>query len=113
MNPFFAMLTAYPVDRLEFIVLFVPSLIVGALTDSFVEMLLEPMCPLIMNHARHVLPPRMLSGCIGWIAEFGQAGSALLPFFTSLLASNVALKVFRPLCAFPVHPRPSLVSDCV
>ena len=91
------MLTAYPVDRLELMVLFVPSLIMGALTDSFVEMLLEPMCPLVMNHTRRVLPPWMLSGCVGWIAEFGQAGSALLPFFTGLLASRFGIVSLQPL----------------
>ena len=70
MNSFFTMLTARSVDRLELIILFVPSLIVGALTASFLGMLLELRFPLVMNHVRHVLPPRLLSGCIGWIAQF-------------------------------------------
>ena len=90
-------LTLCLIDRLELIVWFVPSLIGSALAVSFVGMLLGPMYPLVMNHARHVLPPWLLSGCIGWIAGFGQAGSALVPFLTGLLASKVGLKVLQPL----------------
>ncbi|TBU31097.1 MFS general substrate transporter [Dichomitus squalens] len=82
---------------LEVVVWFVPSLVGDALAVSFVGMLLGPMYPLVMNHARHVLPPWLLNGCIGWIAGFGQAGSALLPLLTGLLASKVGIKVLQPL----------------
>ncbi|KAI1791193.1 MFS general substrate transporter [Ganoderma leucocontextum] len=82
---------------LEVVVWLVPSLIGGAVAVSFVGMLLGPMYPLVMNHARHVLPPWLLTGCIGWIAGFGQAGSAFLPFVTGALASKVGIKVLQPL----------------
>ena len=75
----------------------VPSLIGGAVAVSFVGMFLGPMYPLVMNHARHVLLPWLLTGCIGWIAGFGQAGSAFLPFVTGALASKVGIKVLQPL----------------
>ncbi|KAM5543017.1 hypothetical protein V8D89_003401 [Ganoderma adspersum] len=82
---------------LEVVVWLVPSLIGGAVAVSFVGMLLGPMYPLVMNHARQVLPPWLLTGCIGWIAGFGQAGSAFLPFVTGALASKVGIKVLQPL----------------
>ena len=50
-----------------------------------------------MNHASRVLPPWLLTGCIGWIAGFGQAGSAVLPFLTGALAGNVGIKSLQPL----------------
>ncbi len=84
-------------NRLQIVVWLVPSLIGGAVAVSFVGVLLGPMYPLVMNHARHVLPPWLLTGCIGWIAGFGQAGSAFLPFVTVALASKVGIKVLQPL----------------
>ncbi|PIL33534.1 MFS general substrate transporter [Ganoderma sinense ZZ0214-1] len=82
---------------LEVVIWLVPSLIGGAVAVAFVGMLLGPMYPLVMNHARHVLPPWLLTGCIGWIAGFGQAGSAFLPFVTGALASKVGIEVLQPL----------------
>lgn len=51
-----------------------------------------------MNHAGRVFPSWLLSGCIGWMAGFGQAGSAILPFLTGALASKVGIKSLQPLC---------------
>ena len=82
---------------LEIVIWLVPSLVGGAIAVSFIGMLLGPMYPLVVNHARHVLPPWLLSGSIGWIAGFGQAGSAFLPFITGALASKVGIKVLQPL----------------
>ncbi|KAH9942152.1 MFS general substrate transporter [Epithele typhae] len=82
--------------RLELVVWLVPSLVGGAVAVAFVGMLLGPMYPLVVNHARQVLPPWLLSGSIGWIAGFGQAGSAFLPFVTGALASKVGIKVLQP-----------------
>ena len=64
---------------------------------SFVGVLLGPIYPIVMNHASRVLPPGLLTGSIGWIAGFGQAGSALLPFLTGALASRVGIKSLQPL----------------
>lgn len=75
----------------------VPSLIGGGIAVSFVGVLLRPIYPIVMNHAARVLPPWILTGCIGWIAGFGQAGSALLPFLTGALASRVGIKSLQPL----------------
>ncbi|KAI0760312.1 MFS general substrate transporter [Fomes fomentarius] len=82
---------------LELVVWLVPSLIGGAVAVSFVGVLLGPIYPIVMNHAGRVLPPWLLTGSIGWIAGFGQAGSALLPFMTGALASRVGIKSLQPL----------------
>ncbi|KAH9852210.1 MFS general substrate transporter [Lenzites betulinus] len=82
---------------LELVIWLVPSLIGGGIAVSFVGVLLGPIYPIVMNHAARVLPPWLLTGCIGWIAGFGQAGSALIPFVTGALASRVGIKSLQPL----------------
>ena len=86
-----------PTHSLELIVWLVPSLIGGAVAVSLVGVLLGPMYPMVMNHAGRVLPTRLLTGSIGWIAGFGQAGSAFLPFLTGALASKTGIKSLQPL----------------
>ena len=86
--------------RLELVIWLVPSLIGGAVAVSFVGVLLGPIYPIVMNHASRVLPPKLLTGSIGWIAGFGQAGSALLPFLTGALASRVGIKRLQPLYVY-------------
>ncbi|PCH35321.1 MFS general substrate transporter [Wolfiporia cocos MD-104 SS10] len=102
---------------LELVVWLVPSIIGGAVAVSFVGMLLGPIYPIVMNHSGRILPPWLLTGCIGWIAGFGQAGSAFLPFLTGLLASKEGIKSLQPLlvsmmsfmvflwAVVPNHPR--------
>ncbi|KAJ7269868.1 major facilitator superfamily domain-containing protein [Mycena rebaudengoi] len=82
---------------LELIVWLVPSLIGGAVAVSLVGVLLGPIYPITMNHAGRVLPRWLLTGSIGWIAGFGQAGSALFPFMTGALASRSGIKSLQPL----------------
>jgi len=81
---------------LELIVWLVPSLIGGAVAVAFVGVFLGPIYPIVMNHSGRILPPWLLTGCIGWIAGFGQAGSAFLPFLTGLLASKEGIKSLQP-----------------
>ena len=76
---------------------FVPSLIGDAVAVSLVGVLLGPFYPITMNYAGRILPRWLLTGCIGWIAGFGQAGSAVLPFITGALASTVGIKSLQPL----------------
>lgn len=75
----------------------VPSLIGGGVAVSFVGVLLGPIYPIVMNHAGRILPPRLLTGSIGWMAGFGQAGSAVLPFITGTIASKTGIKGLQPL----------------
>ncbi|KAJ6627844.1 major facilitator superfamily domain-containing protein [Mycena sp. CBHHK59/15] len=81
---------------LELIVWLVPSLIGGAVAVSLVGVFLGPMYPIAMNHAGRVLPRWLLPGSIGWIAGFGQAGSAILPFITGALASKTGIRSLQP-----------------
>jgi len=75
------------------------------------------MYPICMNEAGRVLPRKILTGSIGmltyfaadhiraltrdlgWIAGFGQAGSAILPFMTGALASRFGISSLQPLYA--------------
>ncbi|KAK7684562.1 hypothetical protein QCA50_012509 [Cerrena zonata] len=82
---------------LELVVWLVPSLIGDAIAVSFVGVLLGPVYPIVMNHSARILPPWLLTGCIGWIAGFGQAGSALLPFLTGAIASSKGIWSLQPL----------------
>ena len=101
---------------LELVVWLVPSLIGGAVSVSLIGVLLGPMYPITMNHAGRVLPAwlltgnvpcristrrpiltRVLAGSIGWIAGFGQAGSALFPFMTGAIASKTGISSLQPL----------------
>ncbi|EKM58041.1 uncharacterized protein PHACADRAFT_89844 [Phanerochaete carnosa HHB-10118-sp] len=83
--------------RLEIIIWLVPSLIGNALAVSFIGMLLGPVYPIAMNHAARILPHWLLTGSIGWIAGFGQAGSAFLPFMTGVIASKEGIWALQPL----------------
>ncbi|KAH7910277.1 MFS general substrate transporter [Hygrophoropsis aurantiaca] len=82
---------------LEIVVWLVPSLIGGAVAIAIIGVILGPMYPIAMNHAGRVLPRWLLTGSIGWIAGFGQAGSALLPFMTGAIASKAGIKSLQPL----------------
>jgi len=81
---------------LEFVIWFTPSLIGNAVAVSIVGVFLGPMYPIAMNHAGRVLPRWLLTASIGWIAGFGQAGSALVPFITGLIASDAGIKSLQP-----------------
>jgi fucose permease len=84
-------------SSLELIVWLVPSLVGGAVAISLVGVLLGPFYPIAMNHAGRILPHWLLTGSIGWIAGFGQAGSAILPFMTGAMASRVGIQSLQPL----------------
>ncbi|KAF7763749.1 hypothetical protein Agabi119p4_8286 [Agaricus bisporus var. burnettii] len=90
-------LYAFLAIGLELVIWFVPSLIGGAVAVSIVGLLLGPMYPVAMNHAGRVLPNWLLTGSIGWIAGFGQAGSAALPFVTGVISSKHGIRSLQPL----------------
>ncbi|KAK7056396.1 hypothetical protein VNI00_002950 [Paramarasmius palmivorus] len=81
---------------LELVVWLVPSLVGGGIAISIVGFLLGPMYPITMNHAGRILPRWVLTGAIGWIAGFGQAGSAVLPFITGALAGKYGISSLQP-----------------
>ncbi|KAG6908937.1 hypothetical protein DXG01_002716 [Tephrocybe rancida] len=93
--PHIRLITA--LDRLEIVIWFVPSLIGNAIAVSIVGVILGPMYPIAMNHAGRVLPRWILTGSIGWIAGFGQTGSAILPFMTGAISNKYGIKSLQPL----------------
>ena len=84
-------------NRLEVTIWVVPSLIENALAISFIGFLLGPMYPILMSYCTQVLPKWLLTGCVGWIGGIGNAGSAVLPFATGLLASKFGIGSLQPL----------------
>ncbi|KAG8690195.1 hypothetical protein FRC09_012093 [Ceratobasidium sp. 395] len=50
-----------------------------------------------MNITGKIVPRWILTGSIGWIASFGQAGSAVFPFMTGALAQKHGVKVLQPM----------------
>ncbi|KAJ7753374.1 major facilitator superfamily domain-containing protein, partial [Mycena maculata] len=82
---------------LELIVWFVPSLTGSAVAVSLIGVFLGSVYPIVMNRVGKVVPRWLLSGSIGWIAGFGQAGSALLPFMTGVIASKAGIRALQPL----------------
>jgi hypothetical protein len=55
------------------------------------------MYPILMNQTARILPRWLLTGAVGWIAGIGQAGSALLPFATGVLAARFGISSLQPL----------------
>ncbi|KAF8903921.1 MFS general substrate transporter [Gymnopilus junonius] len=82
---------------LEIVIWLVPSLIGDAVAVSIVGVLLGPMYPIVMNQSSRILPRWILTGSIGWIAGFGQAGSALFPFLTGAISAKKGIKSLQPL----------------
>ncbi|CDO77091.1 hypothetical protein BN946_scf184473.g35 [Trametes cinnabarina] len=89
-------LYAVLVIGLEVTVWVVPSLIENAVAVAFVGLLLGPMFPILINHSATILPRWLLTACVGYIAGAGQAGSAVLPFITGLLASKFGITSLPP-----------------
>lgn len=83
--------------RLEVTIWVVPSLFENAIAIACIGVLLGPMYPILMNYCTDVLPKWLLTGSVGWIAGVGQAGSAVLPFVTGLLASKFGIGSLQPL----------------
>lgn len=75
----------------------VPSLIENAVAVACVGLLLGPMYPIQVNLSKNIIPKRLFTGSVGWIAGVGQAGSAVLPFVTGVLASKFGITSLQPL----------------
>jgi fucose permease len=87
------------------VIWFVPSLIGNAVAVSLVGMALGPFYPIVMSQTGRIIPRKVLSGSIGWIAGFGQSGSAVLPFITGALANKYGIIALQPLWVFlSCHP---------
>lgn len=82
---------------LELVIWLVPSLVGDAVAISLIGILLGPIYPIVMNESGRMLPPWLLTGSIGWIAGFGQTGSAILPFMTGAIANKAGIQSLQPL----------------
>lgn len=82
---------------LELVIWLVPNIIGNAVAVSLVGLLLGPFYPIAMNVTAKIVPKWILTGSIGWIASFGQAGSAVFPFITGVLAQKHGVKVLQPI----------------
>ena len=60
-------------------------------------MLLGPLYPIVISHAGRILPHWLLTGSVGWIAGFAQAGSAFVPLITGAIASKEGIEALQPL----------------
>ncbi|TFK46868.1 MFS general substrate transporter [Heliocybe sulcata] len=81
---------------LEITIWLVPNLYENAIAVSFIGLLMGPMYPILVDHATKILPRWLLTGSVGWIAGFGQAGSAVLPFVTGILAARYGIGSLQP-----------------
>ena len=86
------------------IVWLVPSFTAAVISVCVIGLLLGPMFPIVMTHAARVLPRHLVNGAVGWMAACGAGGSALLPFITGTIASNLGIESLQPLCVFS-NPR--------
>ncbi|EJD40216.1 MFS general substrate transporter [Auricularia subglabra TFB-10046 SS5] len=95
---------------MDIVIWFVPSLIGDAVAASFMGMVLGPIYPLIMSGAGSGpwFPPHLVVGAIGWIAGFGQVGSATYPFIMGLLANKFGIRVLPPVALAMVAGIPAL-----
>lgn len=82
---------------LQLVIWFVSSVVGDAIAASFLGLVLAPWYPIAMNEASRMLPQWLLAGSMGWIAGFGQAGSALFPFITGAVAQRTSIRSFPPL----------------
>ena len=85
----------------QLIVWLVPSIAAAVISVTMIGILMGPMFPIAINHAASVLPRHLVNGAVGWIAACGAGGSALLPFITGTIASNLGIESLQPLCVFP------------
>ncbi|KAG1901123.1 MFS general substrate transporter [Suillus fuscotomentosus] len=81
---------------LELIVWLVPSIIGGGVAISIIGIIFGPMYPIAMMHAVRILPEWLVTGNLIWIAGFGQAGSAFLPFLNGAIATKMRIKSLQP-----------------
>lgn len=82
---------------LELTIWLVPSLYENAIAVSFVGVALGPFYPIVMNVASVLIPRRVLTGSIGWIASIGQTGSAAFPFVLGVMAEKYGVQTLQPL----------------
>jgi len=82
---------------LELTIWLIPSLYENAVAVAFVGVALGPFYPIVMNTASVLLPRRVLTAAIGWIASIGQTGSAAFPLVLGVMAQKYGVQTLQPL----------------
>ncbi|TEB34190.1 MFS general substrate transporter [Coprinellus micaceus] len=80
----------------ELVIWFVPNLGVNAAMVALIGLVFGPMYPITISVAARILPRQVFLGGVGWIAGFGQAGSAAVPFITGAIAQKYGIKNLHP-----------------
>ncbi|KAI5477257.1 MFS efflux transporter [Pseudohyphozyma bogoriensis] len=85
------------VVALQLAIWFAHNLVANAVAASFVGFLLGPLFPNTMALTTKTLPRRLHNTAIGFIAAFGQTGSAIFPFLTGILAQKYSTYALQPM----------------
>lgn len=64
---------------------------------SLLGFLIGPFFPTGISVATKLLPRELHVAAIGFMASFGQAGSAAFPFLTGAIAAKAGVKVLQPI----------------
>jgi fucose permease len=73
-------------------------LVGDAVAVSIVGLLLGPVYPCATTIVTRLLPKRIQTTSLGFIASAGSSGGAVAPFLTGLLAQSVGTYVLHPVC---------------
>ncbi|KAL1629069.1 hypothetical protein SLS56_005623 [Neofusicoccum ribis] len=76
----------------------IPNLISNTIFVCIVGLLLGPVYPCAQTIFSRLLPRRIQTTCVGFIASAGSSGGAVMPFLTGLLAQVAGTWVLHPVC---------------
>jgi hypothetical protein len=79
------------------IIWFVPVIAADAVAAAVLGFVFGPWYLIAMNQAARILPQWLLPGSMGWIAGFGQGGSAIFPFIAGSIAQATSIESFPPM----------------
>ncbi|KAF8306100.1 MFS general substrate transporter [Clavulina sp. PMI_390] len=82
---------------LEFTIWFVPSLYENAIAVALVGVVIGPFFPIVVRVMSILVPRRVLTGAVGWVASIARMGSAVFPFALAVMAEKYGVQVLQPL----------------
>jgi fucose permease len=82
----------------QLLVWLVPNIIGDAVAIAIVGLLLGPVYPCATGVFSRLLPRSIQMSSLSFMASIGNAGGALAPFFTGLLAQKLGAAVLNPVC---------------
>ncbi|KAM0749955.1 MFS general substrate transporter [Meredithblackwellia eburnea MCA 4105] len=78
---------------LEFALWFGKNLYGNGVTIALIGFVFAPLYPICMSLSTQILPRHLHTSALGWIAAFGQCGTAIFPFATGALSQRFSIKV--------------------